>query len=453
MKKILLFTSLLIGGGAIAQTTPLDFEPGGNGADFEWPSFEVPDGETLEITIEPNPATGGINSSATAAKMDISYGTGEVWGQAGTETDINGVEMGTWSFDESNSTVKVQVFQEGFAAPVAVKIVNSSFAAMPEMVVNNTVANEWVEITFNFSSLIGSDLAPFSQFVFFPSYAPRATGHVVWFDNITFGEGAPAASDPMTSPADPTIDEADVLSVYSETYTMNTVSNFNLNAFVGAAAISEVDIENSGNLSTKIENLDFYGAEWTAENLNEFDFVHLDYYATSSNAFNFFLIDQTAGLMGGEPEEPRFSFGDGADAPIVQGVWVSVFIPLQHFLDFDAGTFSYDLNDIFQWKFDGNGSLWIDNIYFTTEEALSVNDVEEAGLNAFPNPSTDSWTISSELAPIKLVRVFNLLGQVVHTATPNTSLTQIDASGLNTGIYMTEVTTNRGKTTIKLIKE
>ncbi|MEM9051355.1 MAG: T9SS type A sorting domain-containing protein [Bacteroidota bacterium] len=455
MKKLLLFTSLLIGGGVLAQTSPLDFEPGGNGASFGWATFESPEGfENPTLTIEANPATDGINSSATAARIDISYPATDFWGQAGTETDNPGVEMGSWEFNDQNSTVKVMVYQEGFAAPVAIKFANNSFGAEFQTVVENIIADEWVEITFDMSSLIGSGLAPFTQFIFYPSHAERATGHVVWFDNVTFGPAAPPAGDPMVSPADPTIDEADVLSVYSETYMTNTVMNFNLNAFSNDAFVfSEVDIESSGNLSAKMENLLFYGAEWTAENLNEFDFVHLDYYATSSTGFNFYLIDQTAGIPGGDIAEPRFAFGPAGDAPLVQGEWVSVFIPLQHFLDYDAGMFTYDLDDIFQYKFDGNGGLWFDNIYFTTEEALSVTDIEEAGLNAFPNPSVDSWTITSEFTPITEVRVFNVLGQVVFSASPNSSLAQIDASGLDTGLYMTEVTTNRGKTTIKLIKE
>lgn len=454
MKGLLLFTTLLIGGGAFAQTSPLDFEPGGNGAGFGWATFEAPEGfDNPTLTIEANPVTDGINSSATAAKIDIAYGTDASWGQAGTETDNPGIEMGSWEFNAENSAVRVMVFQEGFAAPVALKFANNMFGAEFETIVNNTVANEWVEITFDMSSLIGSGLAPFTQFIFFPSYAPRETGHVVWFDNVTFG-AATSVPDPMVSPADPTIDEADVVSVYSETYATNTVMNFNLNAYANDAfVLAEVDIESTGNLSASMENLGFYGAEWTAENINEFDFVHLDYYATSSSGFNFYLIDQTAGIPGGNIAVPRFSFGPTGDAPLVQGEWVSVFIPLQHFLDYDAGAFSFDLDDIFQYKFDGNGGLWFDNIYFTTEEALSVNDIEEAGLNAFPNPSVDSWTITSEVTPIKEVRVFNMLGQVVYSASPNSSLANIDASGIDTGLYMTEITTNRGKTTIKLIKE
>src|SRR6056297_3244603 len=180
MKKVILLSSLLIGGAAFAQTSPIDFEPGGNGADFTWNTFEAPAGESNPtLTIEPNPVTDGINESTTAAKVDISYATDANWGQAGCETDNQGTAMGTWEFNENTSLITIDVFQVGFAAPVAVKFANSTFGALPELVVQNDVADEWVEITFDVSNLINSPEGPYTQFIFFPSYAPRETGHVV----------------------------------------------------------------------------------------------------------------------------------------------------------------------------------------------------------------------------------------------------------------------------------
>jgi len=451
MKKVILLSSLLIGGAAFAQTSPIDFEPGGNGADFGWATFEAPEGEeNPTLTIEANPATDGINTSATAAKLDIGYGTDAAWGQAGTETDIEGTEMGIFSFDESNSLVRIMVYQEGFASPVALKFVNNTFGSLGDVIVPNDVADEWVELEFDLSGQIGAGIAPFSQLVILPSYAPRATGHVVWFDNITFGAGDPPAPDPMTSAPDPTIDEENVLSAYSETYTVNTVDEFNLNVF-GIQA-TEVDIEGDGNQAALLENLNFYGGQWIAEDLNEFDFVHFDYYATSSTGFNFYLIDLTSMIPGGSPDEPRYSIGAGGDEEIVQGEWIQVVIPLQHFLDQPTGAFEYDLNDIFQYKFDGAGTLYFDNLYFS-KEPTGVNDIVSNGLSAFPNPSVDSWMIESEASSINEVRVYNALGQVVLSESPNASLTQIDASNLDKGFYIAEIRTDIGIGTIKLIKE
>ncbi|MCZ4410323.1 T9SS type A sorting domain-containing protein [Cryomorphaceae bacterium 1068] len=451
MKKVILLSSLLIGGAAFAQTNPIDFEPGGNGADFGWATFEAPEGfDNPTLTIEANPVTDGVNTSATAAKLDIGYGTDAPWGQAGTETDIAGMEMGIFTFDENNSVARMMVFQEDFAAPVALKFVNSTFGSDGDIIVQNDVFNEWVELEFDLSGLISSGVAPFSQLVILPSYGPRATGHAVWFDNITFGAGDPPLPDPMVSAPDPTIDEDLVLSVYSDTYLVNTVAEFNLNVF-GIVA-TEVDIESDGNQTAKLENLNFYGAQWIAEDINEYDFVHLDYYATSSTGFNFYLIDLTSMIPGGSPDEPRYSFGAGGDEEIVQGEWVSVDIPLQHFLDQPTGSFTYDLDDIFQYKFDGIGTLFFDNVYFA-KEPTGVNDLVSNGLRAFPNPSVEAWMISSDASSINEVRVYNALGQVVLSQSPNASMTQIDASNLDKGFYIAEIRTDLGMGTIKLIKE
>lgn len=448
--SIIIYSSVLS-----AQTSPIDFEPNGNGADWTWATFEAPEGEdNPTFTVEANPVTDGINTSANAAKIDISYGTDATWGSAGCETDNAGTNMGMWSFDEDNSIVSVMVYQEGFAAPVALKFANTTFGAEFETIVPNTVADEWVEIQFDMSSLIGSGLAPFSQLIFFPSYAPRETGHVVWFDNVTFGEGDPPAGDPMVSAPDPTIDEEFVLSVYSEFYQNNTVSNFNFNAFQGGGTISEVDLENDGNLTGKIEGLTFYGAEWDAVNLDEYLYVHLDYWSTSSTTFNFYLIDASAGIPGGDPAEPRFSFGPaGSDELLVQGEWRSVFIPLQHFLDYPSTGYDYDLNDIIQWKFDGNGTLWFDNVYFTTEEVMSVSNLNREDFQVFPNPSNNEWNINYQKSQITNYRLFNVLGELVEAKNMNNHNVRIDASELNTGLYIAYLETENGVQVVKLIKE
>ncbi|MFT6355609.1 MAG: hypothetical protein ACJAXD_002605 [Cryomorphaceae bacterium] len=189
-----------------------------------------------------------------------------------------------------------------------------------------------------------------------------------------------------------------------------------------------------------------------AADVNEYTNIHFDYWATSSTAFNFYLIDLTSMIGGGTPDEPRYAIGPDGDQEIVQGEWVSVTIPLQHFLDQPTGSFTWDLDDIFQYKFDGSGTLFFDNVYFS-KNPTNVNDAVSEGLKAFPNPSVDSWTVSSDLSPINEVRIYNTLGQVVLSESPNASMTQIDASNLDKGFYIAEIRTDLGIGTIKLIKE
>jgi hypothetical protein len=328
-----------------SQNAPIDFEPGGFGDTWTWATFQAPMGASNPtFSVVANPNTGGINTSANVAKMDISYATTEPWGEAGCES-MRGADLGVFQFDSTNASVKVMVYQETFASPVALKFSDANGAALFETIVQNTVADQWVELTFDMSAWITFPNNNPEQIIFFPSYAPRATGHVVYFDNVTFnavGSG-PVINDPMTSAPAPTIPESQVLSVYSNTYMMNTVQNFNFNAFAGAVSVSEIDIEMDGNLTGKLENIDFYGAGWDAVGVDTFDYVHLDYYATTSTSFSFYLIDATAMIPGGNPEEPRYTVAAmGGDETLVAGQWKSVFIPLSHFTNYPTPNFSYD---------------------------------------------------------------------------------------------------------------
>lgn len=237
----------------------------------------------------------------------------------------------------------------------------------------------------------------------------------------------------------------------------SSVANFNFNAFAGGATITEVDIEGNGNNAGRIEatgDFFFYGAGWDAVDLvaGGYQFVHLNYYATTSTEFNFFLIDQTAGINGGDADEPRFRFGgDTPDETIVLGSWESVFIPLQHFLDFMPANANYDLNDIHQYKFDGNGEVYFDNIFFTTDDVLSESQFLVSDFKVFPNPATDVWTINSN-KQIKEIQLFDVLGKNISSLRPNSFNTEIDAAQLNKGIYFATISTSNGSQSVKLIK-
>ena len=263
-------------------------------------------------------------------------------------------------------------------------------------------------------------------------------------------------TDPLVSAPVPTINESNVVSVFSETYVTNTVTNiFNPDFSGNGVTVStSIDLESDGNLTGKLENLGYYGARWDALDVSAYSYVHLDYWATTSTEFNFFLIDKTAGFDGGESQEPRYKIAmTGGDETLVQGEWKSVFIPLQHFLDFDSGAFPYDLNDIYQWKFDGNGTLYFDNIYFSTENGLGTNAFKITDFRVFPNPTLDVWTLKAASQNILSIQLFDILGKSVLSLTPNSGEAKIDGSGLTTGLYFAQIQTSNGIDSVKLIKK
>ncbi|WP_298894989.1 T9SS type A sorting domain-containing protein [uncultured Psychroserpens sp.] len=269
------------------------------------------------------------------------------------------------------------------------------------------------------------------------------------------------ASCPACPPAGPTMAAPEFPSTGTDLYVYSglpgsSVGNFNFYAF-GNVGVPEVDIEMNGNNAGRIEGggFFFYGAQWDAEDLvaGGYQFVHLNYYATTTTEFNFFLIDATAGIGGGAAEEPRYRFGGPTpDSPIVTGSWQSVFIPLQHFLDHTPSSGTYDLNDIFQWKFDGNGEVYFDNIFFSTSNTLGAEEFTRNEFSVFPNPTTNNWTVIGT-QDIESIRIYDVLGKQVVNVTPNANETQIDGSNLKAGLYFAKISSATGSKTIKLVKK
>ncbi len=453
MKKFVILFLMSSAQWVFGQNAPINFEPGGIGATWTWATFEAPAGESNPtFSIAPNILVDANNPSATVAKMEIAYATNASWGSAGCES-MHNADLGAFSFTTENSSVSLQFYQEGFAAPVALKFATSFGAAFPEVIVQNTIANAWVTAVFDLSQWIGNPLGgqP-DQIIFFPSYGPRETGHTVYFDNVVFGPAAPGPQDPLTPAPNPIIDEDLVLSVYSDFYTSNTVSAYNFNAFQGSGAVSQIQIQ--GNNTGKIQGLSFYGADWANANINEFDSLHFDYWARNSAGFAFFVINASNGIPGGSPAEPRYSIlANGGDEALVQEEWVRVSIPLQHYLDFPTPGFTYTLNAVNQYKFEGNGDVFFDNIFFSKEGSVGVNELSESTFRTYPNPSNEAWTVAAEGSIILWVTLYDVLGKQVASFSPQTTQARIDGAALNAGIYFARVSTSEGIGTIKLIKE
>ena len=171
---------------------------------------------------------------------------------------------------------------------------------------------------------------------------------------------------PSASPV-PNHDAENVISVYSDSYASIAT---NTNPGWGQATVmSEVDFD--GNKIMKYAGLNYQGLEYTSSDVSAMEYVHLDYYTSDTTAFQFFLI------AGGEN-----AYDVAATDGITNGEWVSLDIPLSFFSD--AGR---DLTAAIQFKTVGNGTLYLDNLYFWKEaDAVSSNE------NLIQNPSAEYYT-------------------------------------------------------------
>lgn len=416
-------------GGGLEPTphAPIDFEAGGFGADWTWTTFENGGNEPLGIVS--NPDASGINTSATVGSMTTLI-AGAPW--AGVESQ-HGADIGSFSWDATNTTFKIMVYKS-VISDVGIKFAEANGEAQPEIKIANTLINEWEELTFDFSGHIGLGATGIlDQIIIFPDFdAGRSTDNLCYFDNISFSEqslpSTPAAHAPI-----PTQAPEDVISVFSDTYT--STAGVNLNPGWGqSTVVSQVEIE--GNNTLLYSGLNYQGTEFDAIDITGMSHLHIDYWTGNSSALKFFVISQTPTVD-----------SDYFNLTIAPEQWVSVDIPLTTYPN-------VDLTDVFQFKVEGNGTIYWDNIYFHSN-AVAI-DTEPEGLlphdfaleQNFPNPFNPSTTIRYSLVESGhvVLKLFNINGQEHATlvdamAGAGQYAYYLNAGDLAAGVYLYSLTT------------
>ncbi len=158
-------------------------------------------------------------------------------------------------------------------------------------------------------------------------------------DNIYF-YGVPTA--PTTAAPTPTVNAANVVSIFSDAYT-NIAADLNPN-WGQATVVTQTPI--AGNNTLKYAGLTYQGIAFGAgQNVSGMTYLHIDYFSTNSTSLNAFIISP------GPVEKAKV-----LSVPTNSG-WVSLEIPLSDFSP-------VNLSNVFQMKFDGNGTIFLDNIYF-----------------------------------------------------------------------------------------
>jgi hypothetical protein len=164
------------GGGGGGGAGVIDFEPDGLGASWTWNVFENVDNPPLQFVT--NPDQSGVNTSATVA-MFTARQAGQPF--AGTQT----LDKETFTLDASNAIVKIMVYKP-VISDVGIKFEQGA-ASTGEIKVANTVVNQWEELTFDFSGVIGPINTNITGLVVFPDFqGGRTSDNIVYFDNISF---------------------------------------------------------------------------------------------------------------------------------------------------------------------------------------------------------------------------------------------------------------------------
>jgi hypothetical protein len=402
---------LMISSVIYAQNAPINFEPGGQGANWTWTVFE--NATNPPVVILPNPQSAGVNTSATVAQFTALVG-GQPW--AGCESQ-HGADIGTFTFTPANCTVKIMVWKS-VISDVGIKFASASGASTGEIKVPNTLINQWEELTFDFSSRIGETN---DQIIIFPDFnlAGRTTDNVVFWDNITFSQQIAVATPTVAAPT-PTYPANRVISLFSDAYTNVPVDTWS--AAWDQADVSEVMID--GNATKLYQNLVYAGIEFTSSPINASSMTHfhMNIWTHDPTAlpvvFKIKLVDFGADGVwsGGDDVEYELTFDASTVPPLVSDNWITFDIPLTAFTGLTT------TGHLAQLIISGNlSTVYMDNVLFrqhvtANDDQTSIPAPATLG-NSYPNPFKPNTTISFDVAKAGRVslKVYDVKGRLVDT--------------------------------------
>ena len=426
MKKIYLLLMFLAGiFTATSQNAPIDFEAGGNGADWTWTVFENDTNPPLEIVANPDPS--GINTSETVAKF-TALQLGQPY--AGVES-MHGSDIGTFDLTASNALVNIMVYKTKIS-DVGIKYVTPSGGAQMELKVANTVVNQWELITIDFSDYIGlGETTGLDQIVIFPDFIARDADDVIYFDNISFGPFE--SGENIELPVDFELD-----------------TDYGLIGFEGAesAVVANPDTSGANTSETVVETIKTEGAQFYAGtamgldapiDFSESEIISIKTWSPKADipvrlkleaAGDVFVELDTNTTLENQWETLTWDFS-GQTAGI-DFTTVVVFFEFVPDLPGDGSTYYYDDIEVAQ--------------------ALSISDYESFSVSSFPNPVKTTWNVSS-IDEISQINIYNILGENVATFSPYMNTYSLDMSHFNSGIYLMKIVSSKGETnTLKVLK-
>jgi hypothetical protein len=380
--NVMLFPNWASNGGAVYQLDNFAFYPdgavapdetrlpgdSGDGAttttavaiDFEGPQLTWGSFDTAKVQYVANPDNTGINTSATVALLDILQDDGE-WAGARTE----GID--TFALDATNCTVKLDVYKNTIGT-VHVKFEKQNgdgWGSAGTVTAVNTVVNEWETLTFDTCDWIGhAETGVIDGFAIHADQTgSRSQDTLNYFDNIMFSvQEVTETTGPTNGAPVPTQAAADVISVFSDTYT--AVAEVDTNPNWDQLTVTTVEVID-GNNTLKMAGLNYQGIQFATQDVSGKTSLHLDYWTEDATTFDVYLISSGA--------ETSYT------VTTTQSGWQSVDIPLSTY------TANGDLTQAFQFKFVGSGTVYLDNMMFTDTDDVVVPPVEPT--TAAPTPT------------------------------------------------------------------
>ena len=243
----------------------------------------------------------------------------------------------------------------------------------------------------------------------------------------------------MAASPTPAAAAADVLSIYSNAYTA-AATGLQYQVWWNSSW-SDVVLADAGNAKKIIATNGGGGGGIQFDNLNVSSmlYIHIDVYPTTatSSILKYNVVPVGGGGTG-------WSFFPTLTA----NKWNQCDIPISALGLPGTSVFQVGFG-----TFGGEGTFFIDNVYFSKTVATGVNTINTTpSVSFYPNPVQDKLTVSAE-SEISEVSVRNLLGQSVKSAILNSTTKTIDLSDIASGNYFVSIKLANGQlSTQKFVK-
>ena len=400
-----------------------------------------------------NPDASGINTSANVGEFSHD-GTG---GFVGIESD--------GSFDNINfnttPTIKLKVWVDEPVAFICKLQNNPDWGQNTELTyqISQAETSQWIELSFNFSNVTATNFNRIVLYFDGANSIPSGAGHKYYFDDIEKSSVllSPTCTDGIQNGDETDIDCGGTTCNPCPQKLTNFNFNFDTDTPLQAAESATFNddaintVTDGINSSANVGEITGINASWWSQLRYQFD-----------DGIDLSTLDRGFSVKVKGPRALAVTIkieGSEEHAEIANyttaGVWQT--------LTFDFSAYSSTSNTKICMFFgiqedatafpDANDNVFqIDDYVFGAFASLGVEDLKIEGLSVYPNPTTNSWNVSTNNVRIDSINVFNILGKRVISLKPNTMSATIDATNLTTGIYITKIRTELGTETKKLMK-
>jgi hypothetical protein len=197
----------------------------------------------------------------------------------------------------------------------------------------------------------------------------------VYIDNVYFyiGEDSGGGGDmPEIAAPAPAQAPEDVISIFSDAY--DNLEGTDYPDWGQTTQVSNVLVQ--GDPTLKFSNFNYQGIQLASSlDASGMTTLYLDYWTANSTTLNVYLISTG-------PVEAAYSL------PVPTSGWGSVDIPLSNFSP-------VDLSDVIQLKFDGDGDIYLDNLYFHKDSGGGGGGGGTEPSEAAPSPTQAAGDVIS----------------------------------------------------------